>query len=197
MPRALPSAGRPEDVLDRVDADSAAAVIAAALTRGGGWLRPGEVDALLGAYGVPLAGGDPSGSSRKRDVAGCVEMVAGVLGDPDFGPVVVCGPGGPAAELLGDAAVRLSPLSRPDAADLLRSLRSFPLLLGYRGAPRTDVGALEDLLVRLSVLADAHPEVTEVDCDPVLVSSAGAVVVDARIHIRPTAPRRPFPALDR
>jgi hypothetical protein len=66
----------------------------------------------------------------------------------------------------------------------------------YR-SPVEAARALEDLLVRLSVLADAHPEVTEVDCDPVLVSSAGAVAVDARIHIRPTAPRRPFPALDR
>ena len=53
------------------------------------------------------------------------------------------------------------------------------------------------MLVRLSVLADAHPEVSEVDCDPVLVSDAGAVVADARIRVRPAGPARPFPALDR
>jgi acyl-CoA synthetase (NDP forming) len=124
-------------------------------------------------------------------------MIAGVLGDPDFGPVVVCGPGGRAVELLGDAAVRLAPLSRPDAADLLRSLRSFPLLQGYRGSPATDVGALEDLLVRLSLLADGHSGVVEVDCDPVLVSSDSAVVGDVRVRVRHASPRRPFPALDR
>jgi hypothetical protein len=59
------------------------------------------------------------------------------------------------------------------------------------------VGALEDLLVRLSVLADAHPGVVEVDCDPVLVSSDGAVVGDARVRVRAASPQRPFPALDR
>ena len=51
--------------------------------------------------------------------------------------------------------------------------------------------------MRISALADAHPEISEIDCDPVLVSSDGAVVVDARIRVRPTAPPRPFPALDR
>ena len=182
----------PEDprALDRIDADAAAAVIAAALTRGEGWLQPAEADALLAAYGVPNA---PAGSTA----AGAVEMVAGVLGDPDFGPVVACGLGGRTVELLGDVAVRLAPLGRADAADLVRSLRSFPLLSGYRGAPPADIRALEDVLVRLSALADAHPEISEVDCDPVLVAGDGATVVDARVHVRPAGPPRPFPALDR
>jgi hypothetical protein len=59
------------------------------------------------------------------------------------------------------------------------------------------VAALEELLVRLSALADAHPEVAEVDCDPVVVSSDGAAVVAARVRVRPISARRPFPALDR
>jgi acetate---CoA ligase (ADP-forming) len=185
--RARPAGDRAE--LDGVDQDAAAAVIAAALTRGEGGLHLDEVQALLAAYGILY---DESGPQM-----GGVEMVAGVLGDPDFGPVVVCGLGGPTAELLGDAAVRLAPLSRADAAGLLRSLRSFPVLDGYRGAPPADVDALEDLLVRLSALADAHPEVTEVDCDPVLVLSAGALVAGARIRVAPAGPTRPFPALDR
>ena len=95
-----------------------------------------------------------------------------MLADPDFGPVVVCGLGGRTAELLGDVGVGLAPLRRADAAELVRSLRSFPLLEGYRGAPVTDVAALEDLLVRMAALADAHPEVAEIDCDPVLVTAA-------------------------
>ena len=184
--------GAPRE-LDGVDADAAAAVIADALTRGEGWLEPGEADALLAAYGVPRAETASARAPRPADV----EMVAGVLGDPDFGPVVVCGLGGRTVELLGDAAVRLAPLSRPDAADLVRSLRSFPLLTGYRGSPQLDVGALEDVLVRISALAHAHPEIAEVDCDPVLVAREGAVVVDARMRVRPTGPPRPYPALDR
>jgi acyl-CoA synthetase (NDP forming)/GNAT superfamily N-acetyltransferase len=174
---------------DGVDADGAAAVLAAALVRGEGWLQPQEAEALLGAYGVPVWVGGTG-------IEG-VEMVAGVLADPDFGPVVACGPGGPTLELLGDAGVRLAPLSRADAADLVRSLRSFPVLTGYGGAPAADVGALEDVLVRLAALADAHPEVTEIDCDPVRVGSSGASVAAARIRVRPAGPPRPFPALDR
>ncbi len=175
--------------LGGTDSDAAAAVIAAALTRGEGWLQPEEAAALLAAYGIPT--GEP------RPGEGGVELVAGVLADPDFGPVVVCGLGGRTAELLGDAAVGLAPLRRADAVELVRSLRSFPLLQGHRGAPVADVGALEDLLVRIAALADAHPEVSELDCDPVLVTGSGAAAVGARVHVRQARPVRPFPALDR
>ena len=169
------------------DPDAAAAVIAAALARGEGWLRPEEATALLEAYGIPTA----------ERAEGGVELVAGVLADPDFGPVVVCGLGGRTAELLGDVGVALAPLRRADAAGLVRSLRSFPLLQGYRGAPVADVAALEEVLVRIAALADAHPEVSELDCDPVVVSGDGAAVAGARVYVRPARPARPFPALDR
>jgi len=175
--------------LGGTDSDAAAAVIAAALTRGEGPLLAEEAAALLAAYGIPTADARPDG--------GGVELVAGVLADPDFGPVVVCGLGGRTAELLGDVGVGLAPLRRADAAELVRHLRSFPLLTGYRGALPADVGALEDLLVRIAALAAAHPEVAELDCDPLLVTGAGAAVLGARIHVRPARPVRPFPALDR
>ena len=75
---------------------------------------------------------------------------------------------------------------------------------GSDDGPETDgdlpvpmLGALEDLLVRISALADAHPEVSEIDCDPVVVTGAGAAVAGARVHVRPARPARPFPALDR
>ena len=148
-----------------------------------------EAAALLAAYGIPTAEEPPPGDGA--------ELVAGVLADPDFGPVVVCGLGGRTAELLGDVGVGLAPLRRADAAELVRQLRTFPLLQGYRGAPVADVGALENLLVRISALADAHPEVSEIDCDPVIVTGAGAAVGGARVHVRPARPARPFPALDR
>jgi acyl-CoA synthetase (NDP forming)/GNAT superfamily N-acetyltransferase len=177
----------PPPALDGVDPDAAAAVIARALARGGGWLDPAEVAELLGAYGVPLAEARGAG----------VELVAGVLADPDFGPVVACALAGPAAELLGDAAIRLAPLGPREAAEMVRSLRSFPLLDGYRGAPPADVPALEDVLLRISALAGAHAEVAELDCDPLLAGPGGATIVSARVRVQPAASSRPFPALDR
>jgi acyl-CoA synthetase (NDP forming) len=110
---------------------------------------------------------------------------------------VACGAGGRAVDLLGDVAVRLAPLTRRDAGAMVRSLRTFPLLDGYRGAPASDVPALENVLLRLSALAAARPEIAELDCNPVIVSAHGAVVVDARIRLATPAPRRPYAALDR
>ena len=93
-----------------------------------------------------------AGVSRERFlvqamVEGSVEMLVGVVGDAVFGPVVACGAGGVEAELLKDVAVRLSPLTSSDVDEMLRSLRTFPLLTGYRGAPEVDVAALQDLLL--------------------------------------------------
>jgi hypothetical protein len=79
----------------------------------------------------------------------------------------------------------------------VRSLRTFALLDGYRGAPPSDVAAFENVLLRLSALAAARPEIAELDCNPVIVSPHGAVVVDARIRVAAPAPPRPFAALDR
>jgi len=76
---------------------------------------------------------------------------------------------------------------------MLRELRSFPLLEGYRGAPRCDIDALVDVLVRISALAEDHPHIAEMDCNPVIVSTSGAVV-DARVRVALAAPRRPLGA---
>jgi acyl-CoA synthetase (NDP forming) len=80
---------------------------------------------------------------------------------------------------------------------MLRSLRTFPLLDGFRGAPRADVAAVENLLVRVAALAADHPEIGELDCNPVSVSADGAVVLDARIRAAAPPSPRPFPSLDR
>jgi acetyl coenzyme A synthetase (ADP forming)-like protein len=126
-----------------------------------------------------------------------VEILVGAVGDPDFGPVVACAAGGGNVELLGDVQTRLAPLSRADATEMLEALRTYPLLDGYRGAPRADVSALQDVLVRVAALVAAHPEIAELDCNPVLVSPAGAVVVDARVRIETPRRARPYPSLDR
>ena len=80
---------------------------------------------------------------------------------------------------------------------MVRSLRTFPLLDGYRGRPRANVGAVEDVLLRISALATAHPEIAELDCTPVVAGVAGAVLVDARIRIAAPSPPRQFGTLER
>jgi acetyl coenzyme A synthetase (ADP forming)-like protein len=112
-----------------------------------------------------------------------VEMLVGVVHDRLFGPVVACAAGGTEAELLNDVSVRITPLTAVDASEMVRSLATFPLLFGYRGAPRSDVGALEDVLLRASAMVEAHPQVAEMDLNPVIVRPDGAVIVDARVRI--------------
>jgi acetyl coenzyme A synthetase (ADP forming)-like protein len=129
-------------------------------------------DQMTGAVVQPMAG------------AG-VEVIVGVVHDEPFGPLVMFGLGGTAAELLSDRSFRALPLTDLDAAELVRSIRSSPLLFGYRGAPACDVAALEDLLLRVARLAEDVPELAELDLNPVIVTPHGVVVVDARARVTP------------
>jgi acyl-CoA synthetase (NDP forming) len=108
--------------------------------------------------------------------------------------VVACGAGGTAVELLKDVAVRITPLTDVDAAEMVRSLQTFPVLEGYRGAPRADVAALEDLLLRVSALVEAHPEIAELDLNPVRALADGVMVVDARARVEEVSPPLPLAA---
>jgi acetyl coenzyme A synthetase (ADP forming)-like protein len=132
----------------------------------------------------------------QRMVPDGVEMLVGVVHDPSFGPVVACGAGGTAVELLRDVEVRITPLTDADATAMVRSLATFPLLDGYRGAPPADVAALEDLLLRVGALVEAHPEVAELDLNPVMVlpRGQGAAVVDARVRVEAAPPPLPLAA---
>ena len=115
-----------------------------------------------------------------------IETIVGVTQDPSFGPLVLFGMGGVGAELVRDTALRLVPLTDVDAADLVRSLRSSPLLFGYRGAAPADVAALEDLLLRVGMLADELPQVRELDCNPVVVRPDGVIAIDIKIRVART-----------
>jgi acetyl coenzyme A synthetase (ADP forming)-like protein len=127
-------------------------------------------------------------------VPGGVEMIVGVVQDERFGPILACGAGGTATELLKDVAVRITPIAKGDAGRMVRSLKTFPLLAGYRGAAPSDVDALEDVLLRVSALVEAHPQVAEMDLNPVIVHPRGAVAVDARIRLEAGASRKPLGA---
>jgi acetyl coenzyme A synthetase (ADP forming)-like protein len=131
----------------------------------------------------------PAGFLVQRMASGGVEMIVGIVHDRQFGPVIACGAGGVMVELLRDVAVRLTPLTREDAAEMVRGLRSYPLLTGFRGASPCDVAALEDGLLRISALAEDLPEVAELDCNPFLVQQSGAVILDARVRVAPAEPQ--------
>lgn len=126
------------------------------------------------------------GVTVQRMVKGGVEAIVGVTQDPSFGPLIMFGLGGIYAELLKDVALRLHPLTDFDARELMSSIRMAKLLEGFRGSPPTDTQALEDLLLRLSVLVEDIPEIAELDLNPVKVmpQGEGYWVVDARIMVR-------------
>ena len=124
-------------------------------------------------------------------VEGGVEMLVGVAHDPLFGPVVACSAGGTAVELVRDVAVRVTPLTDLDASEMVRSLKTFPLLDGFRGAGKADVAALEETILRVAALVEDHPQIAEMDCNPVMVLPKGALVVDARVRLQDVPPPRP------
>ena len=118
-----------------------------------------------------------------------VATVVTAADDPSFGALVSFGLGGVTSELLADRAYAAVPLSDLDAADLVTAPRAAPLLSGYRGAAPVDTGAVEDLLVRVSRLADLVPQVLLLELNPVLVATRGLTVLDARVRVGPPTAR--------
>jgi acetyl coenzyme A synthetase (ADP forming)-like protein len=133
----------------------------------------GRADAMEGALIQPMF----------RDG---IEAIIGMTLDPSFGPLVMFGLGGVQVELLEDVAFRVHPLTDRDARELVRSVRGFPLLNGWRGAPPGDIEAVEDALLRISRMAGDMPEIVEMDLNPlkVLAPGRGCVVLDARVAVR-------------
>jgi acetyl coenzyme A synthetase (ADP forming)-like protein len=115
---------------------------------------------------------------------GSAELLAGVVQDPLFGPLVALGPGGVFAELIGAAGVGIAPLTDVDAQELVLGSKTGTLVRGYRGKPPADADALVDLLHRLSALGEDLPEVAELDLNPVIAAPDGCVAVDARVRLR-------------
>jgi acyl-CoA synthetase (NDP forming) len=112
-----------------------------------------------------------------------VETIVGALQDPAFGPLVVFGLGGVSVEILKDHVTRLAPLTDTQAKEMVTGLKGSRLLTGYRGKPAVDVDGLVDILHRVGRLAEDMPEVAELDCNPVIATPQGALVIDARIRI--------------
>ena len=153
-----------------------------------------DAAAVVGAYRELAArfGKDLSHVLVQPMVHGGVELLIGVAQEPVFGPLIVFGAGGITADIVGDHCARLSPLTDSDARDLIAGTQVSRLLEGYRGTAAADLGAVTDLLLRVSRLADDLPEVTALDLNPVIAMANGCVAVDARVRLTPAEPRDPF-----
>ncbi len=152
-----------------------------------------------GGVALDLAGDDDVRAAAERIggpllvqpmIGGGVELLAGVVQDPVFGPLVAFGPGGVFAELIGGAEFRIAPLTDIDAEELVKGGKASRLVRGFRGAPPADANALVDLVQRLSQLTQDVPELSELDLNPVLALPDGCVAVDARVRLRTRAEGR-------
>jgi len=120
-------------------------------------------------------------------IAGGVELMVGVTQDPLFGPLIGFGLGGIHVEILKDVCFRVTPITDRDAAEMVRSIRGYRLLEGYRGHPPADIPAIEDLLLRVARLVEEVPEISELDLNPIIAlpPGQGCLIVDARIRVEP------------
>ena len=118
-------------------------------------------------------------------IKGGTELLAGVVQDPVFGPLVAFGPGGVLAELIGDAVFRLAPLTDVDAEELVTGGKAGHLVAGFRGAPPADAAALQSISFTASAGSRrTFPRSSELDLNPVIAGPDGCVAVDARVRLR-------------
>ena len=116
-----------------------------------------------------------------------VEVIIGMSKDAQFGPVLMFGLGGILVEILKDVSFRIVPLVRRDAREMVREIKGYPLLEGYRGQEPVDVANLEELILKVSDFVEQHPEVAELDLNPVFAYRDGAIAVDARVILEDVA----------
>jgi acetyltransferase len=121
-----------------------------------------------------------------------VEIIAGIVRDELFGPILMVGLGGVATELFNDVVYRPAPVTEAEAEAMLRELKSAPLLTGFRGAPAADIAALSMLIAKVSLVADALEDVDEIELNPVIVhpEGQGVTIADALVVCRRVSPER-------
>lgn len=156
------------------------------------------VDAMAQMRVVLAAHGEPATFEVQAMAPGGAACVIRSAEDPRFGPVLSFGLAGDAVDLLDDMTHGVAPLTDVDVAEMVRRVRAAPRLFGYRGLPALDVAALEDVLGRVSVLADDTPELRALELHPVVVGERGAAVLSARVELteagRADSARRTLPA---
>jgi len=110
-----------------------------------------------------------------------LEVIVGMNRDSQFGPVILFGLGGIMVEIFQDVSLRLLPLTKDDALSMIREIKGYGLIAGYRGQPAVDEQALANCILAVAKMAESHPEIVEIDLNPVFAYPDGILVVDARI----------------
>ena len=121
------------------------------------------------------------GVSVQKMVRPGVEVIIGMTKDPQFGPVMMFGLGGILVEVLKDVSFKIVPLAKRDARDMIREIKGYPVLEGYRGQEPADISYLEGLIMKVSEFIEKTPEIKELDLNPIFAYKDGAVAVDARV----------------
>ncbi|MEW6524408.1 MAG: acetate--CoA ligase family protein [Bacillota bacterium] len=121
-------------------------------------------------------------------LTGGVEVITGVTRDPQFGPVLMFGLGGVFVEVLKDVSFRVLPIGPPDAMDMIRSVKGYPVIAGTRGRGPLDLESLRSMLCAVSRMVETHPEIEELDMNPVFLFGTGLMVVDARMLVSGARP---------
>jgi acyl-CoA synthetase (NDP forming) len=113
-----------------------------------------------------------------------IEVIMGMSRDAQFGPVLMFGLGGILVELLKDVSFRIVPLTKRDAREMIREIKGYPVLAGYRGRPGADVAKLENMLLKISAFMENEQEIQELDLNPVFAYADAAIAADARVILR-------------
>jgi acetyltransferase len=143
-------------------------------------------DSIMNAVRNKASGATIKGVSIQKMVPSGVELVIGMTKDSQFGPILMFGLGGIFIEVLKDVSFRIVPLSREDAREMIREIKGFRLLEGYRGQPPVNLTYLEELLLKVSRFVTDCPRIKEMDINPIIAYADGAVAVDARIILEPS-----------
>lgn len=146
----------------------------------GGAVREGYAS-MMAAVQAAAPDATIEGASVQQQAAPGTEVIIGTTTDPQFGPVMMFGLGGILVEVLKDVAFRIVPLERRDARQMVREIQGYKVLEGVRGQPPADIDALEAMILQVSEFVSEHPEIAELDLNPVLAYPDGAIAVDARV----------------
>ena len=138
-------------------------------------------DEIISSVKQKYPGAKIDGVSVQKMAKPGIEVIIGMTKDAQFGPVLMFGLGGVLVELLKDVAFRIVPIEREDAREMIHEIKGFPLLDGFRGREPVDTNILEEILLKVSRFVDDHPEIRELDLNPVFAYKDGAVAVDARV----------------
>ncbi len=113
------------------------------------------------------------------------EVIIGMSKDPQFGPVLMFGLGGILVEILKDISFRIVPLTMRDANEMIREIKGYPVLEGYRGQEPANIAVLEQMLLKVSEFVESKPEIKELDINPIFAYSDSALAIDARVILEP------------